>query len=244
MPTDHAGTIFRSSLLDQLGVPHAFTTRAWDVKQADDVRQVLRATRLVARPDQATVRLRRQVHGNVVTLPDHPCGEADAHVTDRPGEVVAVRTADCVPILFAAAGGSAVAAVHAGWRGLDPAVNVIRHTAAALSTLNAADPPDRWAAAVGPCIRGRRYEVGEDVAARFRDAYPDALDETLGPRPHLDLRAVTVAQLLDAGLDPDHLDVFPGCTHDDADDFFSYRREGQGVGHQAALITPRSLSNP
>jgi YfiH family protein len=272
--------IFRSTLLSDLGVPHAFTNSGWDVTGPSSATAVLNQLRRhnhwPARRDGLTptpgefLTLTDQTHGNQVTTPKitpgstptpkadgwHPSSPpkpADAHVTHLPDHTVAVRTADCVPILLAASDGRTVAAVHAGWRGLDPAVHIIAHTLDHLQRL--APQEQHWHAAVGPCISAAHYPVGPEVAARFRN-YPGALTPppmptdgirrppnpnpkpNPAPNPHLDCRAVAAAQLRDLGLSPNRIDVFPGCTFADAHEFHSYRRQGPGVGHQAALITP------
>ncbi|MEM9420011.1 MAG: polyphenol oxidase family protein [Planctomycetota bacterium] len=229
--------VWRSSLLDDLGVPHLFTTCAWDVKSSDDIAEVVGAARWFTGHPPRIV-MAKQVHGNAVSTPAARIGEADAHLTQNPHEVVAVRTADCVPVLISSADGGLVAVVHAGWRGLDPAMNVIGQTVAAL--IKAARGSLEVAgcvAAIGPCISLERYEVGEEVASRFRGAVPEAVRDDLGDKPHLDTRAVAAAQLRDAGLLPDRIDVFPGCTFNDPE-LFSYRQQGKGVGHLAAMISP------
>lgn len=270
--------VWQSTIFNDLGVRHAFTTRAWNIKQPADIRPMLDTLgwRGIDR-----VRLAKQVHGCTVTLPadDGAAGcvapgrealvEADAHVTDRADEVVVVRTADCVPILLSGSDGRYVAAIHAGWRGLDPAVNVIGQAIATLrrrmDTNGGSDPSSATSAhaspllaAVGPCIAAKRYEVGEEVAGRFRGiAAVREVGGTRGGREEdgcvvidrpgekscLDLRGIAVSQLIAAGLEPQALDVYPGCTFDQADQFHSYRRDGGGVpgnvGHLAAVIAPR-----
>ena len=230
-------THFRSSLLHRLGVRHAFTSRHWDVKSLDDVRGVASDLGWSSRGGVADIVISRQVHGGDVSRPGARLACADGHVTDRPGEVLAIRTADCVPVLLATQDGRVVAAVHAGWRGLTPQTAVIGRAVTAVRQL--AGPAAVLTAAIGPCISGRRYEVGPEVAELFQPGYPQAITTPPAGRPFLDVRAVAAAQLLEAGVDPAQLDVSPACTFDDLDHAFSFRREGKGVGHLAALITPR-----
>ncbi|MBB6429490.1 polyphenol oxidase family protein [Algisphaera agarilytica] len=230
--------VWKSSLFDGLGVRHLFTTNDWDVKSPDEVADVIGAACWLGDAPPRII-MAKQVHGNTVSSPNARAAEADAHFTQDPSEVVVVRTADCVPVLISSADGKLVAAVHAGWRGLDPTVNVIGRTLAALAE---AAPglfeATSCVAAIGPCISAERYEVGEEVAALFRDATPHAVRDDLGVKPHLDTRAVAVAQLRESGLAAEHIDVFPGCTFDDPA-LHSYRRHGKGVGHLAAMISPR-----
>lgn len=236
-------TVWQSSALIERGVKHLFTTNAWNVKSAHDLAEVIEAAPWFSPDDQLRVVMSKQVHGCGVDGPGQRLDEADAHVTDDPHEVVAVRTADCVPVLISSGDGQAVAAIHAGWRGLDPEVGVIGRAVVKLLEVAGEASAEGCVAAVGPCISVERYEVGEEVAARFRDTTPHAVRDDLGVKPHLDTRAVAVAQLLEAGLASDHIDVFPGCTFSDAESFFSYRQHGPGVGHLAALIAPRGAAS-
>ncbi len=237
-------TLWQSSILQDLGVLHGFTVRPWNIRNKRDLQSMLTETRWYPDDRPVRVNLSRQIHGHAVSRPALRLREADAVVADQPRTLAAVRTADCVPLLLSTRDGHAVAAVHAGWRGLDPTTGptVIAEAVRCLidtAGLRMTDPARGLRAAVGPCIAGRNYEVGPDVADRFRSAHPQAVDDTLGPRPRLDPRTVAIQQLQTAGLDPAHLDVFSGCTYDDPTRFYSYRREGPGVGHQAALISPR-----
>lgn len=207
------------------GVPHGFTTAAGGlhIGTAAHLRPVLDSMQLNPR----RVVMTRQVHGGTVTTAASRCEEADAHVTDDPDEMVAVRTADCAPILLASADGSRVAAIHAGWRGLLAGVidNTLQHFEAAAVR-----------AAVGPCIGVEHYEVGPEVAERF--AHGVVRPASAESKARLDLRAVALEQLLVAGVAADHIGVARHCTHADAARFHSYRRQGTGCGHMAAFIGP------
>ena len=241
------GPQWRCTMLKGCGVFHGFTTRRHRVPPGDAGRAVVAALAGVA-ADRVT--LSKQVHGRRVTrgLPPDAAsaGEADAHVTASPGVVVAVRTADCVPVLLCTVDGRSVAAVHAGWRGL--VAGIIPGAVEMLHT-PVADP--RLLAAVGPCISVDHYEVGEEVAVQFRQRYPDAVTDPpdggetpASRRPHLDLRAVAVAQLCAAGLAAADVAVHPACTFRDADLCHSYRRDGAGVAHHAAWIMPAGPVSP
>lgn len=222
-----------SSLLDELGIDHAFASRAWNVKTADHAQGVVQDLHWPTVGQHDRIVISKQVHGCGVTTPDNPLDEADAHVTDQPDHTLAVRTADCVPILLATADGGAVAAIHAGWRGL--LAEVIPH---AVDALRALGHGPLEAAVIGPCISAARYEVGPEVAQPFRPLGPGVVRDDLGDRPHLDVGLAAAIQLQKTGLGPPQIDRWAGCTFDDADDCFSFRRDGKGVGHLVAVIRP------
>jgi YfiH family protein len=177
-----------------------------------------------------------QVHGAAVVRADAAgeLGEADAALATRPGVAVGVVTADCVPVLVAA--GSAVAAVHAGWRGL--AGGVIPR---ALEALAAAAPGVEAVAAVGPCIGACCYEVDAPVLEALRGRFGTALDGALRPsRPGhalLDLPALAREALVAAGLAPARVGALEGaCTRCDAGRFHSFRRDGASAGRLLSWI--------
>ena len=155
--------------------------------------------------------------------------EADAAVTRRPGRVCAILTADCLPVLFAADGGEAVGAAHAGWRGL--AAGVLEATVRALGV-----PAARLAAWIGPGISGRHYEVGGEVreALLRADAYAHAaFVPSPGGRYLADLAALARRRLEQQGVGRVYSSA--DCTYTDANHYFSHRRDGQ-CGRQASLI--------
>jgi YfiH family protein len=204
-------------LLREAGVPHGFGTRASPVR--GDVRRPV------------------QVHGAVVLSADSGCalGEADASVATRPGVAVGVVTADCVPVLVSA-GGGAVAAVHAGWRGL--ARGVIPR---ALEALAAAAPGAGLVAAIGPSIGACCYEVDAPVVEAMRERFGAAAEGALRPvRPGhalLDLAALARAALLAAGVPAASIGVVAGaCTRCDAERFHSFRRDGPRAGRLLSWI--------
>ena len=146
---------------------------------------------------------------------------ADAMVTDRPGVLLGILTADCAPVLLADAAAKVVGAAHAGWRGAF--AGVTDATIDAMEQLGARR--ERIAAAVGPCIGRASYEVDPEFRQRFIDQ--DAANQRFftaaaGAKPHFDLEAYVAARLAAAGIasvEPSGLD-----TYDDAGRFFSYRR--------------------
>ena len=159
----------------------------------------------------------RQVHGNVVldAAAASPDSEADGLVTTATTLAMVILVADCVPVALVEASGRRVALVHAGWRGL--AEGVIASAVSAFDT----DAPLH--AFIGPCVSGRSYQVGPEVASRFADV-AGALSPDDGERSRLDLRRVASAQLLHAGVHPDALHVARAVT-DGGGTFFSDRAQ-------------------
>lgn len=172
----------------------------------------------------------RQVHGasvldaQVVTADS----EADALCSSGP-EVVAVLTADCVPILLCDLDASVVVAVHSGWKGTvaNIAARAVEHM------IRAGVRPERLLAAIGPCIEREAFEVGEEVAVQFD---PRFVDRSIGAKPHVDLVACVRAQLEQAGLAVNQIERVGGCTHANPELYFSYRRDGAGIGQQMSFI--------
>jgi YfiH family protein len=171
-----------------------------------------------------------QVHGaRVADLDRGDGGACDAAVTRTAGRVCAILTADCLPVLFAVGAGSAVAAAHAGWRGL--AAGVLPATVAALAT-----DPARVFAWIGPAIGPAHYEVGDEVRdAMLRvDAGADtAFRRNARGRYFADLPLLARRQLQSAGIG--RISGGQSCTHAEADRYFSHRRDGR-TGRQATLI--------
>jgi YfiH family protein len=177
-----------------------------------------------------------QVHGTTVAViegtPPAPRPGADAAVTRTPGVVVAVQTADCLPVLFADRNGRAVGIAHAGWRGL--AAGVLEATVAALRGLGA--PPHEVIAWIGPGIGPRAFEVGADVHAAFCARDAGAAAAFVAGRPgkwNADLAALARARLASAGVGAVAGGGF--CTHDEPARFFSYRRAPLS-GRMASLV--------
>lgn len=155
--------------------------------------------------------------------------EADALVTATPGDAVGVRVADCVPVLLAAPGRAVVAAVHAGWRGV--AQRVI---AAAVEAM--AVEPGAIIAAVGPCIGGCCFEVGDEVAEQIAAASSGSVvaRSALGAKPKVDLRAAVSMQMEAIGLRG--VEHVGGCTMCEPTWFHSFRRDGKASGRLLGAI--------
>ncbi len=176
----------------------------------------------------------RQVHGvNVVAAPfADPEPEADACIAVTPGIACAVLTADCLPVLFASRQGDAVAAAHAGWRGLS--AGVLEATIRAFSCA-----PEDLYAWLGPAISQPAFEVGNEVRDQFLAHDPEAacaFEPNSVGRWQADLYLLAKRRLQKAGVEG----VYGGgrCTFTEQDAFFSYRRDGQ-CGRMASLIFRR-----
>jgi len=147
--------------------------------------------------------------------------EADAAVTSTPGIVLAILTADCLPVVFAARDGSEVGAAHAGWRGL--AAGVLEATVAAMH----AAPAD-LVAWLGPAAGPDAYEIGEEVFDAFIARDPRAQVAFAATRPghwRVDLYTLARQRLADAGVTAVHGGGL--CTISDPQRFFSHRRDGR-----------------
>ena len=174
-----------------------------------------------------------QVHGTTVARLDASTVwpvEADAAVTRDPACVLAILTADCLPVVLTSRDGQVRAAAHAGWRGL--AAGVLEATVAAMDC-----SPGEIMAWLGPAIGPRRFEVGAEVRAAFVDAHSDdhaAFREARRPGKFLaDIYALARARLQRAGISQ----VSGGghCTVSDAG-FYSHRGDRGQTGRMATLI--------
>jgi YfiH family protein len=165
--------------------------------------------------------------------------QADALVAGA-GAAVGVRTADCVPLLLGDPITRRVAAVHAGWRGV--VAGVVPAAVAALCELSGSPvPPSRLSAALFPHIRRCCFEVGEDVAQALSALQLDAgqtvfASKTTKQKPRVALDSLVRAQLMAAGLPPEHIEDVPGCTCCEPARFFSFRRDGAASGRHLSVI--------
>jgi YfiH family protein len=244
------------------GFPHGFSTRDGGVSRgafaslnfgagdepehvAENVRRFADAVGFA----RAGLRQVTQVHGarvvDAAALPDdgesRPREEADALFLAPPllatnatsdARSVGIRIADCVPVLVATRDKGAIAAIHAGWRGV--AGGVIR---AGVAKLEGGD----LLAAIGPCIGPCCFEVGAEVVPQILAAASDdaaIVARREGDKAYVDLRRAVRRQLESAGV-RDIEDV-PGCTKCDPSHFFSYRRDGAQSGRHLAVIALRA----
>jgi YfiH family protein len=211
----------------------------------------------------------KQIHSDVIHLfdapPAGPCQglpavAGDASVTNRPGLLLGIQTADCVPILLVDPKKRAIAAIHAGWRGTLQRIVV---KAVGQMQMHFKTRPADLLAAIGPSIGGCCYEVGTEVATQFQSQFaeaPEWFDEfRTGDEPNpiqwlnmmppghqpppknvlLDLRKANRAQLVGAGLRAPNICVTDLCTACRRDLLFSYRKEGPQSGRLLSVIGMR-----
>ena len=168
----------------------------------------------------------RQIHSDRVVFAEAPgvLGEADALTTNQTGFVLAVRTADCVPILIADPAHHAVAAVHAGWRGTVTGVvrTALRDMAERFDTR-----PEDAVVAIGPAIGLCCFEVGPEVAVQFGHA---------AEKTRIDLIEANRQQALEAGVIAGHISAAGRCTRCEPGWFHSFRRDREQSGRMVAAI--------
>jgi len=208
----------------------------------------------------------RQIHSGLILI----AGEADATrerprkadglMTDAPGLLLGVQTADCIPVLVADRKRHAVAAFHAGWRGT---VQRIVESGIGRMRLEYGSRPEDLVAAIGPGIGACCYAVGEEVLSSFesqfayaRELFREVYDSDpvrtkypmlfltqrapghspIGSSLHLNLMEANRRQLLDAGLKARSIQVVGGCTHCQTDLFFSHRASQGRAGRMLSVI--------
>ncbi len=195
-----------------------------------------------------------QVHSAVVRDLDAQTGalmtpegkarlEGDGLISRTPGRLLAILTADCVPVLVADTRTHAVGAFHAGWRGT--LGRIVEHGVGLMRERYGSRPEDLMAA-IGPCIGACCFEVGDEVFEQFgaEFAYGAALFQRapeVGARLHMDLVEANRRQLRDAGLADRHVSVVAECTActrlgDGRRKFYSYRDERGVCGRMLSAI--------
>ena len=188
----------------------------------------------------------RQVHGTEVLVLDQrsarvPKSSTDAHgydaiVTDQPGVLVTVETADCVPILLLDPVRGVSAAVHAGWRGT--LGGIVPKTVAVMQTRFGCSLRS-IRAAIGPSIGVCCYEVNGPVLGPMKRSFPywaEVVEDVKGTKAHLDLRGFNRRQLEEVGIGPARIETVNLCTACHPDLFYSYRRDGPRTGRMSSGI--------
>ncbi|HVS83752.1 MAG TPA: peptidoglycan editing factor PgeF [Pyrinomonadaceae bacterium] len=161
----------------------------------------------------------------------------DALISQTPKILLAVKTADCVPILLGDPKTGAFAAVHGGWRGTSASIVL-----GAISQLQSeyGTRAEDLRAAIGPAANSCCYEVGSEVVTVFKERFPQS-DHLFTPNreghARVDLQRANRDQLVSAGVSPDRVHLAPLCTMDRTDLFFSYRREKKLHGRVGRLMS-------
>jgi YfiH family protein len=231
---------------------HLFTTRQLELTSPNDWQRVATAV------GAAQVATLTQVHGRAVAVvrrgssfdlaQERP--EADILVGDDPGVALAVRAADCVPLLIADRATGAVAAVHAGWRGT--AAGAATAAVDALAREFGSKPGD-LVAAIGPSIGACCYEVGTELVDAFAAAgharhlidrwflaAPPPRGSRERPGLRLDVAGANRDQLVLAGVPEEHVHLSKLCTAMQLDLLTSFRMEKEKAGRIAGVIRPRA----
>ncbi|MFA5155045.1 MAG: peptidoglycan editing factor PgeF [Patescibacteria group bacterium] len=154
----------------------------------------------------------------------------DALITDEPQVVLSLTVADCLPIYFYDQRRQAIALAHAGWRGV--LANISREVVNKFIELYKTDPGD-LEIHIGPHIHICHFEVKDDVANQFA-AYPQFVSRS--DKIFIDLAGVVREQLMAAGIKAGNIDISQECTHDEKDQYFSYRRDGGEFRVMAAYL--------
>jgi YfiH family protein len=167
----------------------------------------------------------RQIHSDRVLTVESPGpqGEGDALMSNVPGIGLAIRTADCLPILIADPGSRTVAAIHAGWRGV---VSEIASKTIQAMCQQFDSKPEDLVVAIGPGIGSCCFEVGPEVAAQFQ----------LAGRIKLDLVETTCRQLRRNGVRLEQISTSGLCSRCNPELFESYRRDRETAGRMVAMI--------
>lgn len=190
---------------------------------ADDLERLSRLTSIPV----GRIIVPRQTHSvNVAVIgrggPMPALDDTDALVTDRPGLLLCIQTADCLPLLLADTRAGIIGAAHCGWRGT--ADGIAAATVAAMASLGA--DPGHIRAAMGPCICPDCFEVGPEVAARFPARA--VIAGPAGSRPHVSLPAAVTLQLTASGIPADSITPPPACSMT-SPRLYSVRRQGRAL---------------
>lgn len=181
----------------------------------------------------------RQVHSSIIHVIDEiPCEQltGDALLTEKPGVLLIIKTADCLPVLIVDKEQKAVAAVHCGWK--SSSQRLIQRVVQGLEKHFGSEASELQIA-MGPCIGKDCYEVGHDVRQEFEDN--GLALEAFHPHPFqegkysLDLKRANRLQLLDIGVREANIFVVDLCTHCE-DDLLSYRRDRRKEGRMLSFI--------
>jgi len=220
--------LFTLPALDQCGFSHFFGTKAIGKEDGGRLHGGDR------------VRL-RQVHGDQIIIVDdqsHAQGEqtGDGLMTDRPGILMMVSTADCLPVVLIDPDRWVAAALHAGWRGT--LLNISAKAVSFMKRLYGSDPAS-IRVGMGPCIGRCCFEVGKEVWKPIEDEYSfghQVIYGQTGDKAMVDIADLNRLQLMEAGLLPDNISQVDLCTFCHPDSFYSYRRDKMRIGNMLSGV--------
>lgn len=248
--------------LEQAGFVNAFSTRVGGVSllpkddlnlayfKGDDQASVAENRRRFLQAlgaERATIVTAQQTHSSNRVMVESqaqarsPQPDCDAMTTQLRDVLLAIQTADCLPILIADTQSGAVAAIHAGWRGT--AGRIAERTLADLMLMHGVNPRN-CIAAIGPTACAECYEVGDDVIERYKQEFGYwrnlFVNLKANGKARLDICAANIQQLAFCGFTEDRIHVADYCTMHQNELFFSYRREGKsrptGTGRLLSVI--------
>jgi len=180
----------------------------------------------------------KQVHGDRIIIADGQNSskeDADAVITRKPKIPIGILTADCVPVIVADKSNRIGAVIHSGWKGT--VQNIAGKTIRKITEISEAKASELFAA-IGPSIGGCCYEVGEDVALKFKEEFDGRLDvvKKRNEKFFVSLRDAVALELEREGISRSNIDILDYCTFCDEELFYSYRREGQKAGRMSAIL--------
>jgi len=189
----------------------------------------------------------KQTHGDIIGIIDETnysdiFENTDALITNVPSIIIAIKTADCVPILLFDPVKKAIGAVHSGWKGT--VQNIVGKTIAKMAQTFGSNPAN-MIAAIGPCIGSKNYEVGDDVIQRVKSVTSDHskifnYENVQNGKALLDLTNVNVELIIQAGINEKNIDTSGQCTFTMKEDFYSARRDGNITGRMINGISIKS----
>lgn len=239
-------------------VKHCFTTRCGGVSEGDyfslnlrfncsDSREnVLANYKIICDEigvDYRNLVLSKQVHeDNVYVITGEASGNGitkeqkftscDAMITNEPGVPIAVFSADCVPVCFLDVKKSVIGVAHSGWKGT--VARISQKVVEKMKSEFGSEPSDILVG-IGPSIRECHFEVGEDVAEIFKEAFGDSVI-SISSKPHIDMQKAIRLQLIAAGVLDTNITDSGICTYCNNDIFYSHRVAGDKRGLQAAIM--------
>ena len=239
------------NLLQQAGIDHFFTTRNGGISkevfhslnfgtqhgEAENMTTNLKILSTYFPIEHNQIILPKQTHSDRVEVitqnyREQALDETDALITNETSVCLAVKTADCVPILLFDPKQKAIAAVHSGWRGT--VQNIIGKTIEKMSLIYNTNP-NELIAAIGPCISQEKYEVGNDVFEFFQQLFPEKnlilqFNKANNKKAQLNLTEANKLLLIKSGVKEQNIECSNICTFSNKEDFYSARRDGQRTG--------------